>query len=83
MFTSLAYNNLHTNKPSMLYNILEEYNLADIKNTFGLNIVEFMGLSRAETSILIESSIKINKEKNKEEEKALKASGLIKEENGK
>jgi len=67
----------------MLYNILEEYNLADIKNTFGLNIVEFMGLSRAETSILIESSIKINKEKNKEEEKALKASGLIKEENGK
>lgn len=76
LFTSLAYDDLYSNKPTKLYKIIEDYIIADISNVFGLSIVEFLDLSPIESTILLEIAISTNKVKREtkdaEEEASLK-----------
>lgn len=65
LYTSLAYDELYGNKPSRLYNTIEEYSNADVLTNFGIPLDKYMELSPVEASILLDISYNIRKEKEK------------------
>ena len=72
LFTSLAYEDLYSNKPNKLYNIIEEYAQAGILSLFGISLDKFLELSHMDSKILVESAMRMNKEATETEEDMLK-----------